>query len=124
METQIKFLNKQYLETRIKEFKEVKRNEVRFEIRESDRAFSRSLYIEFYCLGENGSWFKQKTVRISDHAIADCPHFQFIIEPNSILTKKKKQQFVKMLENAIKRSKKRQFKILLNKISTQGENDE
>lgn len=124
MDKQIKLLNKQYLETRIKELKEVKRNEIRFEIRESDRAFSRSLYIEFYCLGESGKWFKQKTIRISDHSITDCPHTQFIIEPNSVLSKGKKKQFLRTLEWAVKRSKTRQFKILLDKISTQGENDE
>lgn len=124
METQIKFLNKQYLETRIKELKEVKNGQIRFEIKESDRAFSRTLYIEFYCYGDTNWWFKQKTLRISDHSVPNCPHTQFVIEPNACLTKKKKQQFMKMLENTIKRSKRRHLGILLNKISTQGENDE
>lgn len=124
METQIKFLNKQYLETRIRELKQVRRKEVKFEIKESDRAFSKTLYIEFYCNAGKDKWFKQRTLRISDHLLPDCPHAQFIIEPNGFLTKKKKHQFITMLENTVKRSKERQFYIELDKISTRGENNE
>lgn len=124
METQVKFLNKQYLETRIMEIREIKRKEILFEIKESDRSFSKSLYIEFYCYGENEKWFKQKTLRISDHEIPNCPHTQFIIEPNSTLTKKKKQQFMKTLIGTIKRSKIRHFNILMTKVLGKGQNNE
>lgn len=124
MDKQIKFLSKQYLETRISELKEVRRKEVKFYIKESDRAFSKTLYIEFFCSSGKDKWYKQKTIRISDHLLTDCPHIQFIIEPDNFLTKKKKQQFMKILENAVKKSKTRQFYKELDKISTQGENNE
>ena len=124
MEKQIKLLNKEYVKTRLSEMREIKRKEVFFEIEESDRAFSKSLYISIWTQSYGEKKFKNSTLRISDHSITDCPHTQFIIEPESCLTKKKKQQFVRALEKAILKAKTKQLKILLNKISAQGENNE
>jgi GTP-dependent phosphoenolpyruvate carboxykinase len=117
METQIKFLNKQYLETRLREIREIKRKEIKFEIEESDRAFSKTLYVNFFCLGIDNKWFKNHTLRISDHSFADCPHTQFIIEPNEYMTKKKKQQFIKSIELAIRKAKSRSFRLEMRNIS-------
>ena len=47
MDKQIKLLNKEYLATRIGEFKEIKRGEVVFKIKDSDRAFSKSIMLSF-----------------------------------------------------------------------------
>ena len=87
MEKQEKFLNKQYLETRVREVKEIRQGVVKFEITESDRLFSKTLYVNFYCFGEKGKWFKNHTLRVSDHNFEDCPHTQFIVEPTEDLTK-------------------------------------
>lgn len=124
METQIKLLNKQYLDTRIREIKEIRRKEVLFSIEESDRAFSKTLYIRFYTMSSNGKVFKNHTLRISDHEQKDCPHSQFIINPDACLTKKKKEQFMKALEFAIRKAQIRHFYIEMNKISTGGGFDE
>lgn len=117
MEKQIKLLNKQYLETKLREIKEIKRKEVFWDIEESDRAFSKSIYINFYIENTNGSKWKNHTLRISDHSLIDCPHSQFIIEPNDFLTKKKKSQFAKVLENAIKKAQTKHLFKSLEKIS-------
>lgn len=104
METQSKFLNKEYLETRLRDFSAFKKHELTFRIHESDRTFSKTLYIEFWAV-DGEKHYKQKTLRISDHLLADCPHIQFIIEPQDCLTKKKKQKFVRVIEDVISLSK-------------------
>lgn len=119
METQSKFLDKQYLETRLGEFKEIKRKEIVCEVYESNRVLSNSMYISFYVRGSNGGNFKQQTLRISDHPLKDNNHPQFIIDPRAIMTKKKKKQFVSMIESCIKKANTKQFYKELNKI---GEN--
>lgn len=124
METQSKFLNKQYLETRLREIKEIKRKEIFFDIEESNRVFSKSLYINFYSQSLGSKQFKNHTLRISDHIQEDCPHSQFIIEPNGFLTKKKKQQFMRAVETAVKKARIKHFYKELNKISNGDVNDE
>lgn len=116
METQSKFLNKKYLETRLREIREIRQKEMIFEIGESDRTFSRSLYVSFYCPISSGKFIKGHTLRISDHII-DTPHTQFIIEPSACLTKKKKQQFARALETAVKKAKTKHFYKEMENIS-------
>lgn len=114
MEKEIKFLNKQYLQTRLNEIKEIKRKEVFYEITDSDRAFSKSIYISFFI--QNGNrLFKNHTLRISDHVI-DCPHSQFIIEPETILCKKRKAQFMRALEGSVQKALKHNFYKQFDKI--------
>jgi hypothetical protein len=48
METQAKLLNKDYLETRLRDLSVIRKKEFSFKIHESDRALSRTLYIEFW----------------------------------------------------------------------------
>lgn len=124
LETQSKFLNKQYLETRIGEFREIKKKEMLFKIEDSNRVFSKSIYISFYIKSSNGAWFKNSTLRISDHKLAECPHTQFIIEPDWAMTKKKKAQFMTAVEMAIRKAKTRNFYKELNKISKEITTDE
>ena len=123
MEKQIKLLNKEYLKTRLSEMREIKRKEVFFEIEESDRAFSKSLYISIWTQSYGEKKFKNSTLRISEHSISDCTHTQFIIEPESCLTKKKKQQFVRALEKAILKAKTKNLYKQLEKIGKGGLND-
>lgn len=121
METQAKLLDKNYLATRIKEFKEIKRGDIRFEIYDSDRAFSNSVYITFFTYGGN-KWYKQFTIRISDH-YADSPHEQFIINTQLSLTKHIKEKFMKLVDKVIKHSHMRTFYKEVGKLATGGDNE-
>ena len=102
MDKQSKFFNKEYLETRLRDFSAIKKHELYFQIHESDRVLSKTLYVEFW-------------VKDGDQ---NCPHTQFIIEPYACLTKKKKQQFVRLVESAIKLSKR---KSLYHKLENLGQ---
>lgn len=102
MERQSKLLNKQYLETRLRELPEIRRKEVGFDIQESDRAFSNSIYINLYYKDLEKDW-KCHTLRISDHLLEKCPHTQFIIEPDRELSKKIKSRFIQIVKSCIKK---------------------
>ena len=115
MDKQSKFFSKEYLETRLRDFSAIKKHELYFQIHGSDRALSKTLYVEFW-VKDGDKNFKLQTIRISDHII-DCPHTQFIIAPYACLTKKKKQQFIRLVENAIKLSKR---KSLYHKLENLG----
>ena len=116
MERQSKLLNIEYFETRLRDFNEIKKKELTYKIHESDRALSKSVYIEFW-KGDGNFSYKQVTVRISDHPLENCPHIQLLIKPYEFLNKKKKQQFVKTLEMAIKIANKKSLFRKLDKIS-------
>lgn len=105
METQSKFLSIPYLETRLKEIQEIKRGEMKYKIERSDRANSNSLYITFSMLNRNFRWQKYETLRISDHEQKNCIFPQFIVAPNDIMTKKKKQKFIGAIKKSVARAK-------------------
>ena len=117
METESKFLSQQYIETRLWEIKEIKRGDIRFYIQKSNRPFSATLYVEFFFMGSQCKWFKESTLRISDHKNDNSPHIQFIVEPNAILTKKKKQQFMRVVQSTITKSKHRHINMELKNLS-------
>lgn len=117
MDTQSKLLNKQYLETRIRELKEIKTKELEFTIEESDRAFSKSLYINFWCKGKGIEHFKISTLRVSDHEQEVCPFTQFIVYPNNTLTKKKKAELMRLLEQTIRKGKTNFVKKTINMLT-------
>ena len=123
MDTQSKLLNRQYLETRIRELKEIRAKELEFTIEESDRVFSRSLYINFWCKGKKFEHFKISTLRVSDHEQADCPFAQFIVYPNNALTKKKKAELMGLLQETIRRGKTKFVKKTINMLTMGKEND-
>lgn len=104
MQKQAKLLNKAYLEAQLTDIKEIRRKEVRFDIHESDRAFSQSLYVTFYWQTLEGYWFGGVTVRISDHKSKKNWQVQFIVDPNDTLTKKVKERFRRTLQNAVKKT--------------------
>jgi hypothetical protein len=115
MDTQSKLLNKEYLETRLRDLSVIRKKEFSFKIHESDRALSKTLYVEFW-QKDGESYFKQQTIRISDHWQDDCPHIQFSVKPYDFLTKQKKQQFLRTIENSIKAMRRKSLYRKLNKI--------
>lgn len=119
MDTQSKLLNKQYLETRIRELKEIKNKEISFTIDESNRVFSKSLYVNFWCKGYGVEHFKISTLRVSDHEQEDCPFVQFIVYPNNTLTKKKKAELVRLLEETIRKGKTIYVKKTIKKLTNE-----
>lgn len=111
MEKQSKLLDKNYLSTRLREIKEIKRGEIKFSIYESDRTFSKSIYINFYTLHSDGYWYKQGQMRISDHEQANCPlKNQIIIDPDACLEKNTKQKFMKSIERCVYGAKRKRLK--------------
>lgn len=82
MDTQSKLLNKQYLETRIRELKEIRTKELEFTIEESDRVFSKSLYINFWCKGKEieSIWEKDHLcfIKMKSGKVWICDEFQKI----------------------------------------------
>lgn len=119
MDTQSKLLNKQYLETRIRELKEIRTKELEFTIQESNRVFSKSLYISFWCKGKEIDHFKIATLRVSDHEQEDCPFIQFIVYPNNTLTKKKKAELMRLLEETIRKGKTNYVKKTIKKLTNE-----
>lgn len=104
MQQQIKLLNKAYIETQLADIKEIKRKEVGYSIEESDRTFSKTLYVTFHWQTLQGFWFNGVTVRISDHLNKNNRQVQFIVEPNDALTKKVKERLRRTLQNAVKKT--------------------
>lgn len=105
METQIKLLNKAYVESQVRELKEIKKKELKFDVTESDRAFSRTLYVNFYWQGLDSKWLKGCSLRISNHSIPDCVHAEFIIDTDGFLSKKVKEKFKRALEQVVRNTK-------------------
>lgn len=100
IEYEAKLLDKEYLTTRIRDFKDIKNGLVLFAIKESNREDSLSVYIEFYVSGS-----KRAELRISDHYLKQAPQTQFIVYPCKILAKKRKELFVRTIENVINKAK-------------------
>lgn len=112
IEFETKFLDKSYLETRLRDFKAVRDKKVVFHIKESDRQDSNSLYI-FFRVGKKDC----SAMRVSDH-IANSPYSQFIVA-EKVLTKKKKQAFVKMVEKCIKKAEAKHLELALRWVGNE-----
>ena len=114
MDLEDKFLDAAYLETRVRDLKEIKRGDLDFFIEKSCNApKSKSLYIIF-C---KGGW-NAATLRVSDH-IVNTTQVQFIVTEGDILKKKKKEEFARLLEKVVGLAKKHLLKKALHDI---GEN--
>lgn len=122
METETKFLDQNYVETRVRELKEVRTRKVAYKIEKSNRENSNSLYVRFYVIrmfkGEE-KFYGVSGLRISDHLLTNYPetHKQFIIDPTMPLTKGRKAIFMRTLDRAVKVSLKGSFLGELNKLS-------
>lgn len=121
METQIKLLNKDYVESQVRQVKEVRDKQLRFEIDESDRTFSRSIYVNFYWCSVDNAWLKGCTLRISNHLLPNNIHTTFLVKPDNLLDKKTKQKFMRALElvasNTIKKSVRKNLDRLSKRFS-------
>lgn len=120
METEAKFLDVNYVETRIREFKDIRSRQVAFKVERSNRENSNSIYVRFYLTRINKGeerFFAGSGVRISDHYLNDYPHKQFIVDTSMPLTKGRKAIFIKTLEKALKLTIKTSFMVNLNNLS-------
>lgn len=111
MDYEEKFLDPEYLSTRVLDFKEIKRGDLEFKVvRSCNYPESASLYIKFM----KGNWIITE-LRVSDHSI-NTPQTQFIVERGAILGKKKKEQFVRLVEKVIGVARKKILAQALHKI--------
>lgn len=124
VETEEKFLDINYVETRIRELKEIRNKKYAYKIQKSNRENSKTIYVRFYeVLNFKGDdkFFGEVQLRISDHYLPDKFCVQFITRENTFLTKKRKTTFKRTLENCIKLCIKGSFNYNLNKISKESE---
>lgn len=110
------FLSPEYLETRLRDFKDVKSKKVKFVITKSNREDSRTLYVQFW-VGNR----KVSQLRVSDHII-NTSDTQFIVA-DTILTKKKKAQFVRLVEKSIQRAYDKHLKLTINWVGYEKSNE-
>lgn len=110
------FLSPEYLETRLRDFKDVKSKKVKFVITKSNREGSRTLYVQFW-VGNR----KVSQLRVSDHII-NTSDTQFIVA-DTILTKKKKAQFVRLVEKSIQRAYDKHLKLSMNWVGYEKSNE-
>lgn len=110
------FLSPEYLETRLRDFKDVKSKKVKFVITKSNREDSRTLYVQFW-VGNR----KVSQLRVSDHII-NTSDTQFIVA-DTILTKKKKAQFVRLVEKSIQKAYDKHLKLTINWVGYEKSNE-
>lgn len=110
------FLSPEYLETRLRDFKDVKSKKVKFVITKSNREDSRTLYVQFW-VGNR----KVSQLRVSDHII-NTSDTQFIVA-DTILTKKKKAQFVRLVEKSIQKAYDKHLKLAMNWVEYEKGNE-
>ena len=111
MDYEEKFLDPAYLETRVRDFKEIKRGDLEFSIvRSCNYPETASLYVKFM----RGAWIISE-LRVSDHSIKTT-QTQFIVTRGEILTKKKKDTFVRLVEKCICVAKRKILTQALHKI--------
>lgn len=119
VETEEKFLNPTYVETRVRELKEIRTREYAYTIDRSNRENSKTIYVRFYKVNKvkgEERFFGEKQLRISDHYLQDKYCVQFIIKENMPLTKGRKSIFMRTLQNCIKLCKQDNLKHQLGKL--------
>lgn len=95
IETEAKLLDINYIETRLRDIKEIRNKEIFYNIEKSNRPDSKSIYVYFHYD------IYTTHMRISDHSI-QTPVVQFIVNPFNVLNKKKKELFMRTLLNSVK----------------------
>ena len=119
MDKQDKFFDKNYLATRLRAFPAIKNKSVWFKIGDSNRTFSKTIYVYLFTSEDLRSEY---AIRISDHPHEQAGQIQFLINPDDFLTKRKKQEFIRIVEHAIKRAKQNTTKYYLKKMSKNVDN--
>ena len=122
MVRQTKFFEKEFVANILNDFKQIKSKEISFQIYNSDRSYSKSMYIGFWHQIKDIGWRKLATLRISDHTDKNCIHPQFIVDLSGILTKKKVALFRRTISNCIKKCKHKVLQLNINKISRMFDN--
>lgn len=117
MDTQMKLFDEAYVESQVRQVKEVRQKKIDFEIYKSDRVFSRTIYVNFICNAVDGTLLKGCTLRISDHLLPNEIHRTFLVKPDNFLDKKTKEKFRKALELTASDTIKKTVRKNLNKLS-------
>jgi len=123
METQIKLFNKAYVESQVRQIKEVRHKQLKFDIQESDRAFSRTLYVSFFFNSVDNKWLKGCTLRISDHLLPNELYKTFLVKPNDFLDKKTKAKFIRALELVASDTSKKSVRKNLDRLTKRFKNE-
>lgn len=118
METEAIFLNVEYIENRLQEFKKIRSQEIVYKIEKSVRKNSNSLYIWFYIKDVHDCWNKTFCVRISDHYVKTI-HPTFLVRKNQKVTPKRKQSFIDTLSRAINYTSVKHCKYLMKKVQNE-----
>lgn len=117
MDTQMKLFDEAYVESQVRQVKEVRQKKIDFEIYKSNRVFSRTIYVNFICNAVDGTLLKGCTLRISDHLLPNETHRTFLVKPDNFLDKKTKEKFRKALELTASDTIKKTVRKNLNKLS-------
>lgn len=117
MAKQSEFFNKDYLCTLLNEVSYIRDKKVGYQFTTSDRPFSKSIYINFYCNIGIGAWSKRNTLRISDHLQPNCPHKQFIASCDEEIDKKTRKRFMIMATSSAKKALQKEFYKTIEKLS-------
>ena len=116
MDTQSRLLDKSYVEIQVRQLKEIKQDVLHFNIEQSNRKSSQTLYVSFYYEPVASIWVKGSTLRISDHLIKNKIHTTFLINPDEILDKKTKLKFIRTLKNTIKVTYRKQLNMVMKRL--------
>lgn len=111
MEFEEKFLDIGYLTTRLRDFKEIRTGHFGFEIRRSKSTESPSLYVIFT---KNAA--KCCELRVSDHIHNVEKLTQFIVTPGEILKKRKREEFVRVVNKCLAKAKRAALDYAMRKI--------
>lgn len=114
---QDKFFDENYLTELLNQVYYVKDKGVGFRFEKSDRPFSKTIYINFYCNIGVGAWSKRNTLRVSDHLQPNCPHKQFIVKCDCVIDKKTRKRFMIMATATAKRALQKEFYRTIEKLS-------
>lgn len=117
MDTQMKLFDEAYVESQVRQVKEVRQKKIDFGIYKSDRSFSRTIYVNFICNAVDGTLLKGCTLRISDHLLPHETHRTFLVKPDNFLDKKTKEKFRKALELTASDTIKKTVRKNLNKLT-------
>ena len=115
IERETKFLDKNYIEAKLKEIPKIENGRVSYHIKDSDRSYSNTIYVNFY-VKINGKWLKEHTLRISDHLVPKTHYPTFLIKPEKKLTPERKKTFFRQLENAVEWTCVKHFKFAMRNV--------
>ena len=113
----MKLFDEAYVESQVRQVKEVRQKKIDFGIYKSDRVFSRTIYVNFICNAVDGTLLKGCTLRISDHLLPNETHRTFLVKPDNFLDKKTKEKFRKALELTASDTIKKSIRKNLDKLS-------